>query len=79
MEERMTIDQVLEVTIGILEDIDVPMKKLNEIGVPIQRAIGNLQLCIQAVQDSRKPKEEPAPFDKPDEEECEEIEINPAE
>lgn len=82
MEERMTIDQVLGVTIDILEGIDVPMKKLEAIGVPIQQAISNIRLCIQAVEDSRKPKEEPGlsvvPCDEPDTDECEEMEIGAA-
>ena len=87
MEERMTIDQVLAVTIDILESIDVPMKKLDEIGVPIKKAVGNLRLCIQAVQESRaqqqqeeaKPELSVVPCDEPDVSECEETEIRPAE
>lgn len=89
MEERMTIDQVLAVTIDILEGIDVPMKKLETIGIPIQRAVGNLRLCIQAVQESRMPKPAEAapetaelPEEKPAEAafpevECEEMIIEP--
>lgn len=86
MEERMTIDQVLNITIDILEGIDVPMKKLEAIGVPIKQAIGNLYLCIQAMEESRakqqaeaKPELSVVPCDEPDVSDCEETEIVPAE
>jgi len=86
MEEKLTINQVLNITIDILEGIDVPVKKLETIGVPIKRAVGNLLLCIQAGEKSEaangtEPQDEctePSEmvFDSND---CEETQIHPHE
>ena len=49
MEDRkLTINEVLEMTAGILEGIEVPMKHMETIGVPIANAIHNIRACIQA-------------------------------
>lgn len=47
-ENKMTIRQVLEITVGLLEGIEVPMKQMEKIGQPVMNAIHNLQMCIQA-------------------------------
>ena len=47
-ENKMTIRQVLEITMGLLEGIEVPMKYMESIGGPIMNAIHNLGACIQA-------------------------------
>ena len=47
-ENKMTIRQVLELTMGLLEGIEVPMKYMESIGGPIMNAIHNLGACIQA-------------------------------
>ena len=48
MDEKLTIAQVLEITGGLLEGIEVPMKQMEKIGQPVMNAIHNLQMCIQA-------------------------------
>jgi hypothetical protein len=48
MEEKLTIRQVLEITVGLLEGIEVPMKQMEKIGAPVMNAIHNLQMCIEA-------------------------------
>ena len=48
MEDKMTIRQVMEITMGLLENIEVPMKYMESIGGPIMNAIHNLGACIQA-------------------------------
>lgn len=59
MEEKLTITQVLEITVGMLEEIEVPMKCMDSIGVPVARAIMNLKACIN----SQKPQESPEETD----------------
>ena len=50
MNETLTIPQVLEVTIRILGDINVPMNLFNAVGAPINAAINNLRACADAIQ-----------------------------
>ena len=54
MENQMTIDQVLRITINEMEGLKVPVGLMDEIGIPIARAISNIRLCIQAVEASRE-------------------------
>lgn len=53
MENQMTIDQVLKITVETLEGVKVPVKLIDDIGIPVARAIGNIRMCIKAVEDSR--------------------------
>ena len=48
MEEKLTIRQVLEITMRLLEGIEVPMKYMERIGSPIMNAIHNISACIEA-------------------------------
>ena len=53
MENQMTIDQVLKITVETLEGVKVPVKLMDDIGIPVARAISNIRMCIQAVEASR--------------------------
>lgn len=53
MENQMTIDQVLKITVETLEGLKVPVKLMDDIGIPVARAISNIRMCIQAVEASR--------------------------
>lgn len=44
----MTVREIVEMVIKDLGSIDVPVNRLNSVGVPIANAIQGLQLCVQA-------------------------------
>ena len=48
-ENRMTIEQVLDVTVKLLNSIQVPVSLMESIGKPISQAVSNLGLCIAAI------------------------------
>jgi len=48
MERQLTVREVVEETIKILEKINVPVSLIQDIGLPITRAIGNLNACCEA-------------------------------
>ena len=43
---KMTCDQVIEITVNILNNIEVPVRLFDKIGTPIKSAIWNLEKCI---------------------------------
>lgn len=50
MEERQyTIEEVLEMTVKQLYAISVPVELIEQIGMPISMAIGNLKNCLDAM------------------------------
>ena len=53
MENQMTIDQVLKITVETLEGLKVPVSLIDEISIPVARAISNIRMCIEAVEASR--------------------------
>lgn len=53
MENQMTIDQVLKITVETLEGLKVPVSLIDDISIPVARAISNIRMCIQAVEASR--------------------------
>ncbi len=53
MEEKMTVGQVIEATIRLLGEIQVPMALYDQIGTPIKYAINNLYACLN----TEKPQE----------------------
>ena len=57
----MTIKEVLEITINNLNGISVPRWLNQQIGIPIDNAIANLQLCLDAMNRPAEPEkgEEP--------------------
>ena len=65
-----TKEQVVQFTINILSDISVPVTHAEEIGVPIQKAIKNLQV-VQVMMKEEKEKQ-----DQSQDEKCETDEID---
>ena len=61
MNTQYTVEQVIGMTKEILENIRVPMKE-QEIRRAIESAIGNLEVCLNAIEAAKKqqPAEEPA-------------------
>jgi len=59
MEDKLTIEQVLGMTIQLLGDIRIPGSMIEDIGIPISRAMGNLTECIKALQTPPEPEPEP--------------------
>lgn len=50
MEERkaMTVEEVVHDVIAELSGIRVPAGMIDDIGIPVSRAIRNLRLCVEA-------------------------------
>lgn len=48
MENQTTVKDVLTDVVSTLNEINVPMSKLNEIGLPIARAIQGINICLDA-------------------------------
>lgn len=65
-----TKEQVVQFTINILSDISVPVTHAEEIGVPVQKAIKNLQI-VQLMMKEEKEKQ-----DQSQDEKCETDEID---
>ena len=58
MEQQVTIEEVLKATADILKGIQIPVEMSEQIGVPVLRAIRNLNVCVDAIEASNKPEEE---------------------
>lgn len=59
MEKQIPVYKALEITIDILNGISVPVSLMEQIGVPISRAVNNLAQCVEAIlRDSEKAKDE---------------------
>lgn len=59
MNETMSPEQVIEVTISNLNRISVPVELHEQIAVPISMCIGNLRLILEAVAKAKEEKEKP--------------------
>ena len=51
-QEKMTVEQVLEITVRILGEIRVPVA-LDDISDPIKAARSNLQECLRAIAEEK--------------------------
>ena len=59
MEEKLTVKEVLVITRDILRNIgSIPIGEAEHIGVPVSRAIENLEECIKAINDGEKRAED---------------------
>ena len=56
---KMTGTEVLEVTVQILKRINVPVELIEQIGVPIHRAISNLNVVLRAMEQQGNQGKEP--------------------
>lgn len=52
-----TKEQVIQFTINNLSAINIPARMAEQIGVPIQRAITNLEIVLNMIEEEKKPKE----------------------
>lgn len=46
----MDIREVLEISIGVLRGIQIPVDLAEQVGQPVLGVIGNLRLCIEALE-----------------------------
>ena len=51
MEEKVTVYDVLQATVEILGDINIPAWLIDQIGIPVSRGISNLKECIRAIEE----------------------------
>ncbi len=49
MEEKLSLKQALIMTRNSLAEINVPIAFVEQIGMPVSRAIVNLDACIEAI------------------------------
>lgn len=49
MEEKLTVAQVLEITVNILSGIQIPVTLTQSVGGPVMTAVNNLQQCLNAM------------------------------
>lgn len=63
MENQITVNKALEITINILNGINVPISLMEQIGLPISRAVHNIEQCVEALNradaEQQKTEEEP--------------------
>lgn len=55
--KTMTVADVLKVTVEMLSGVMVPAGLSEQIGVPIQHSIRNLQECVRAIEMAETAKE----------------------
>ena len=54
MENQTTVKDVLTDVVRTLNEINVPVSKINEIGIPIAMAIHGIELCLDAFRQSEE-------------------------
>lgn len=58
-EKVMTVEEVINITIGILQPIQVPISVMESVGLPIYRAVSNLKECSRVLAAERERTETP--------------------
>ena len=58
-EKVMTVEEVINITIGILQPIQVPISVMESVGLPIYRAANNLKECSRVLAAERERTETP--------------------
>ena len=46
--DKYTAEEVLEITMHLLQEIRIPIALVEDIGIPVRRAIENLRVVLQA-------------------------------
>ena len=46
--DKYTAEEVIEITIRLLQEIRIPIVFVEDIGIPVRRAIENLRIVLQA-------------------------------
>ena len=49
MEEKLSLKQALIMTRNTLAELNVPVAMVEQIGLPVSRAVANLNACIEAI------------------------------
>jgi hypothetical protein len=57
MNETVTIKYVIDQTIDLLKQVQVPMNLFDQIALPVNAAIGNLRACLDAISRSEREQE----------------------
>ena len=57
MKVKVTVKELLEMTIKELEAINVPARYANDIARPIWQSIQNLRQCVEAFPEDKQPEE----------------------
>ena len=52
--KRITIAEVLRITVSTLQNINIPAALIEQIGMPIAGSIRNLQECLNAIENAQK-------------------------
>lgn len=50
MEPKMTVKDVLKDVMDTLNNISIPMSQIDDIGMPIARAINGIKICVEAME-----------------------------
>ena len=54
----MTVKEVLENTVTMLSQVCVPVGMMHSVGEPIAAAIGNLTVCVRAMEEAESKGDE---------------------
>ncbi len=57
MNEEVTIREALVATMGILNEISVPIGLLESVGLPVMTAVNNLDAIIRSIDEAAKEEE----------------------
>ena len=61
--KQMTVLEVLEITVRDLGGINIPVGMIQQVGMPIGQAIGNLNECIRALREAEQAEQQEAQGD----------------
>ena len=53
-EKKLTVEEVLDMTVRQMEEIRVPAGMIDQIGIPLARAIGNLHAVLEAMKKGKE-------------------------
>lgn len=48
MENKITVKDVLNKVVKILNDINIPVSQVNSIGIPVSKAVEGINMCLEA-------------------------------
>lgn len=61
MEEKMTLQEVLELTVRELREISVPIDLIDTIGMKVKDAVHNISVCINVMAEAQAAQAQEAP------------------
>ena len=57
-EKKMTIEEVLELTVRQLQAVNIPIGLIEQVGAPISIAVQNLNACLESIRKSEEEQPE---------------------